>query len=74
MLSDYFWIGCFTGAAILAVVCSLPLRFYLAWALVLLAMQRLVLTSGMGLAFDILWLVVVYAICIRELTRRRPVE
>lgn len=74
ILSDYFWLGSFAGAAILAVCSRLSLRYYLALALGVLAIHRLVLTSGFGLAFDVLWLVVVYVICIRDLTRRRPVE
>ena len=74
ILSDYFWLGSFAGAAILAVCLGLPLRFYLAFALGALAVHRLLLNSAVGVAFDVLWLAVVYVMCIRELTRRRPPE
>ena len=74
ILSDYFRLGSFAGAAILAVCSRLSLRYYLTFALGALAVQRLLLNSGMGLAFDVLWLVVLYVMCIRELTRRRQVE
>ncbi len=51
-----------------------PLPFYLAFALGVLEVERLVLKNGFGLAFDVLWLAGIYVICIRELTRRRLVQ